>query len=55
MSIYYISPEETNLFHTKEVQKVVSTLNIRTNLCFSVVNNVLPAEYIIEMHSVDDK
>ena len=53
-SIYFVIPEETNLFHLKEVLNVVSTIKIRTNLCFSVAKNVVPVEDIIEMHNFDD-
>ena len=53
-SIYYIHPEETNLFHPKEVQNVVSAINIRMNFCFSVENNVVPVEDILYMHNVDN-
>ena len=48
------SPEETKLFHPKEVQNVVISIKIRMNFCFSVVKNVVPGEYIIKMHNVDD-
>ena len=56
MSIYYISPEETKIFHPKEVQILVSAIKIRINLCFSVSKNVVPVEDILgilEMHNVD--
>ena len=32
---------------------MVSAIKIHMNLCFSVANNVVPVEYIIEMHNVD--
>ena len=54
MSIYYISSEETKMFHMKEVQILVSAINIRMNLCFSVGNNVVPVENILEMHNIYD-
>ena len=53
-SIYYISPEETKLFHPKEVQNVVSSINIWMNLCFFVAKNVVTIEEIIEMKNVKD-
>ena len=53
MSIYYIPPEETNMFHPKEVLNVVNAINIQMGLFFSVSNNVVPVEDILEMHNVD--
>ena len=38
----------------KEVQILVSAINIRMNLCFSVGNNVVPVENILEMHNIYD-
>ena len=42
-SIYYISPEETNLFHLKEEKNVVSAIKIKMNFIY-VANNVVPVE-----------
>ena len=53
-SIYYISPEETNIFNPKGGQNVVSAINIRMNLSFAVANNVVSVEDIIQMNHVDD-
>ena len=33
---------------------MVSAIKIRTNMCFSVANNVVPVEDILEMHDFDD-
>ena len=40
MSIYYTSPEETNLFHPEDGQYGVSTIKIQM-FFFSVANNVV--------------
>ena len=53
MSTYYISPEKTKLFHSKEGQILVSLIKSRMGLFFSVSNNVVPVEDILEMHFVD--
>ena len=53
-SKYNISPEETKLFHPEEGQNVVIAIKIRINLCFSVANNVVPVEDILNMHSVEN-
>ena len=33
---------------------MVSVIKIQINFCFYVANNVVPVEYILEMHNVDD-
>ena len=53
-SIYHISPEENNLFCPKEVQNIVSAINIRMNFCFDVANNIVHVEYILDMNNIDD-
>ena len=51
-SIYFIYSEETKLFHPKEVQNVVSKINIRMGF-FSVSNIFFPVEDIPEMHTFE--
>ena len=53
-SIYYISSEATNLFHSKEVQNVVRAIKIQLEFCSHLANNVVPVESILEMHNVDN-
>ena len=51
-SIYYILPEATNLFRTKEGQHLVSKINIQMNLCFAGANKVVPVGDIFEMNNI---
>ena len=51
-SIYYISPETTKLFHPNEGQNVVRAIKSHMGFCFVVSNNVVPVEYILEMHNI---
>ena len=53
-SIYYISPEETRMFHPKEEQNVVIAIKIRMDPCFSVGKNVVTVEGILDIHNVDN-
>ena len=48
--IYHISTEGKNIFRIKKGQYMVSLINIRF---FSVSNNVVPVEDILDMHIVD--
>ena len=53
-SMYYIYPEETNMFLPKEGQNVVSAINILMNFCFSVENNVVHVEDILHKRNVEN-
>ena len=52
LSIYYIYPESTKLFHPKEGVNLVSKINIRINLCFTVAKHLVHVEDILDMQNV---
>ena len=41
------------MFYPKEVPNLVSAIRIRIDLCFSIANNVVPVEDILDMHSIE--
>ena len=52
-SIYYISPEATNIFYPKEDQNLVSTIK-RLMIYFSEANNVVTFKDILDTQNVGD-